>query len=213
MRRELENGGRRMGRRAEHSLDELRSFCIQAAYDIIEKRGLNGLSARAIALDIGYSPGTIYNAFASLDDLVLNVEARLLRELDQHLESAAEGASGESAVVRLARAFVDFAGSRRNLWNLLTTNRSASTSIPDWYSERLAAPQARIAGALSSLQKSCSDSDVKRHSCTISTILFGVAALSTSDRMAHLAGGRQAPDIAENLARSYLDDAVSKQRF
>ena len=202
-----------MGRRAEHSLEELRSFCVQTAYDIIEKRGLNGLSARAIALDIGYSPGTIYNAFANLDDLVLNVEARLLSELDQYLEAAADGASGESAVVRLARAFVDFAGRRRNLWNLLTTNRSASASIPDWYSERLAAPQARIAGALSGLQKSSSDNDVKRHSCTISAILFGVAALATTDRMAHLAGGRQAPDIAENLVRCYLDDAVRKERF
>jgi len=67
-----------MGRRSVHTPEELRELIIQAATEIVEQHGLEGLSAREVAKRIGYSPGTIYNVFENLDDLLLTIEARLL---------------------------------------------------------------------------------------------------------------------------------------
>ena len=193
-----------MGPRAKHSSDQLRNFFLQAAYEIIETRGFNGLSARAVALKVGYSPGTIYNVFSNLDDLVLNVEARLLRELDEHLQVAAANSSRADAVISLARAFIEFACQRPNLWNLLAANQlSTRTNIPDWYLERLEAPQLRIAEALSADEKTFSDTDVKQRARTISAVLFGIGALATSIKTNRLTD-HQALDIVEGLVRSYL---------
>ena len=70
-----------MGRRSIHTPDELRELIIEATTAIVEQDGLEGLSAREIAKRVGYSPGTLYNVFENLDDLLLIIEARLLDEL------------------------------------------------------------------------------------------------------------------------------------
>ena len=77
-----------MGRRSTHTPQQLRELILDAAQDIIEAQGLAGLSAREIARRIEYSPGTIYNMFENLDDVVLHVEARVLDALDQRLSTA-----------------------------------------------------------------------------------------------------------------------------
>ena len=70
-----------MGRRSIHSPEELRELIIHATTEIVEQDGLEGLSAREIAKRIGYSPGTLYNVFENLDDILLTIEARLLDRL------------------------------------------------------------------------------------------------------------------------------------
>ena len=67
-----------MGRRSIHTPDELRELIIEATTSIVEQDGLEGISAREIAKRVGYSPGTFYNVFENLDDLLLIIEARLL---------------------------------------------------------------------------------------------------------------------------------------
>ena len=74
-----------MGRRSTHTPEQLRQLILDAAQSIIETNGLAGLSAREIARRIGYSPGTIYNVFQNLDDVVLHIEARVLDALDERL--------------------------------------------------------------------------------------------------------------------------------
>ncbi len=70
-----------MGRRSIHSPEQLRELIVQAATEIIQQDGLEGLSAREIATRINYSPGTLYNVFENLDDLLLTIEARLLDQV------------------------------------------------------------------------------------------------------------------------------------
>ena len=74
-----------MVRRSIHSPEQLRELVIQSAREIIVKEGLSRLSAREIARKIGYSPGTLYNLFDNLNELLLQVQARTLDALDQRL--------------------------------------------------------------------------------------------------------------------------------
>src|ERR1700674_1715236 len=93
-----------MGRRSTHTPQQLRELILDAAQDIIQVQGLAGLSAREIARRIEYSPGTIYNMFENLDDVVLHVEARVLEALDQRLTTSLQDGNTTGKVSRLAHA-------------------------------------------------------------------------------------------------------------
>ncbi len=95
-----------MGRRSIHTAEELRELILNAATELIEQGGLASLSAREIARAIGYSPGTLYNVFENLDDLVLTIEARLLDKLLLRLKESVANAEPMERVARLARAYL-----------------------------------------------------------------------------------------------------------
>ncbi len=69
-----------MGRRSEHSIEEIRSMALDAADGLLKEQGLAGFSTRAIAKAMGYTAGTLYLAFRNLDDLVLQLNRRSIQE-------------------------------------------------------------------------------------------------------------------------------------
>ena len=108
-----------MGRRSTHTPQQLRELILDAAQDIIQSQGLVGLSAREVARRIEYSPGTIYNMFENLDDVVLHVEARVLDALDKRLSAVLADGNPSDRVDRLAQAYLSFTHEKPRLWNLL----------------------------------------------------------------------------------------------
>jgi AcrR family transcriptional regulator len=77
-----------MGRRNDHSKEELERLILDNAYKIIGDEGLEALTARRLAKDIGYAPGTIYNLFHSMDDLILILQGKTLDHLYTLLSSS-----------------------------------------------------------------------------------------------------------------------------
>ena len=65
-----------MGRRSDHSREEIRQMALQAAESIVTEGGYKALSARKVASEIGYTVGTLYLVFENLDELVLYVNGR-----------------------------------------------------------------------------------------------------------------------------------------
>src|SRR5262245_18758066 len=140
-----------MGRRSTHTPQQLRELILDAAQEIIEAQGLAGLSAREIARRIGYSPGTIYNMFANLDDVVLNVEARVLDALDKRLSDIQEeeGATDAGRLIRIAHAYLAFTQEKPRLWNLLFEHHMpAGTDLPAWYQQKLEGLMGQVERAL-----------------------------------------------------------------
>src|SRR4029077_10974729 len=117
------DAGKHMGRRSIHSPDELRELIIQAGTEIVERDGLEGLSAREIAKRIGYSPGTLYNVFENLDDLLLTIESRLLDELAGRLADTDTSGPPADRLRRLVGTYFVFTQERPKLWNLLNEHR------------------------------------------------------------------------------------------
>ncbi len=108
-----------MGRRSVHSPEELRQLILDASQTIVERNGITGLSAREIARMIGYSPGTLYNIFENLDDVLLTLQVQLLGRIVDHLKRVPLGPDGEKNIDALTHAYVDFALVNRRMWNLL----------------------------------------------------------------------------------------------
>lgn len=115
-----------MARRSAHSPEELRQRILEAAQGIIERDGLIGLSAREIARAIGYSPGTLYNIFENLDDLLLTLQTHMIAELVEVMRSVPEQQTPQGTIDALGRAYLDFALRNKLMWNLLFTHSMPS---------------------------------------------------------------------------------------
>lgn len=114
-----------MARRSDHSRDELRALIFQAAWSIVEKNGAVALTARAVAGDIGYTPGTIYNLFESMDDLILALNLKTITMLGAALHDPGCQAPDKTPVQNakaMARHYMDFAKTNRQHWLLLYTH-------------------------------------------------------------------------------------------
>ena len=124
--------------RGDHSRDELRALILAASRDIAEAKGLKGLTARAIAGRIGYSPGTLYNVFEDLDDVVVQLNAETLDDLFEVMRTVPRDADPETALLDLARAYVGFARERPRVWSLVFDHiLPDGCELPDWYYERI----------------------------------------------------------------------------
>ncbi len=190
-----------MGRRSIHTPEELRELIIQAATDIVERDGLAGLSAREIAKRIGYSPGTLYNVFENLDDLLLTIEARLLDRLTERLAETDTSGTPEERVHRLTNAYVAFTQERPKLWNLLIEHRMpAGQDVPPWYQTKLEGLLVPLEEALGPLLDGTDPSANRRAARTLWASVHGMTSLSTAHKLA---------PVTNHAGASLVDDLVA----
>jgi AcrR family transcriptional regulator len=164
---------------------------------------LAGLSAREIARRIGYSPGTIYNMFENLDDVVLNVEGRVLDELDQRLTAElAKGGDQKTLVLRLAQAYLAFTHERPKLWNLLFEHyMPGGTDTPPWYQEKLERLMSRVETAVAPLYPPDAVMDRQRAARVLWAGVHGITSLSTANKLSNVtseAAGLLVADLVSN---------------
>ena len=194
-----------MGRRSAHTPDQLRELILDAAQAIIESNGLAGLSAREIARRIGYSPGTIYNMFENLDDVVLHVEARVLDALDARLAAALTQGPAEDGARRLAEAYLAFTHERPKLWNLLFEHyMPGGGDTPPWYQQKLELLMTRVETALVPLFPADADAERKRAARVLWAGVHGITSLSTANKLANITTESAGPFVAD-LVKNYLD--------
>lgn len=114
-----------MGRRSDHTPDELRELLIACGHDLLAERGFAKFSAREAARRAGYSVGTIYNVFGSLDGYLIAINSRTFRDWSAWLEQALEGVEpeGGARIAALVRAYFAFAGSNPNAWMAIYDHR------------------------------------------------------------------------------------------
>ena len=141
-----------MGRRSDHSRGELEALIVEEGHRHMAEVGFARFSAREVAKRIGYSIGTLYNVFGSLDGLVLAINARTLVAWAGHLRLQLARA-GEDRIGALVRGYFDFAADNYNAWAALYDHRLPDWApAPDWYqdlaAELIAIVAAEIAAAV-----------------------------------------------------------------
>jgi len=128
-----------MGRRSDHSRDELRAMIIEEGHRHISEAGFARFSAREVAKRVGYSIGTLYNVFGSYDQLVLAINGRTLELWHADLEAWLDGRV-EARLPAAIDAYFDFAMRHRNAWTALYDFRlPASEVMPEDYQRKVAA--------------------------------------------------------------------------
>ena len=193
-----------MGRRSTHTPQQLRELILDAAQDIIQAQGLAGLSAREIARRIEYSPGTIYNMFENLDDVVLHVEARVLAALDKRLSALLQDGNATDRVNRLAQAYLAFTHEQPRLWNLLFEHHlPATAALPSWYQQKLEGLMSRVEEALAPLFAPGREGDRQRAARVLWAGVHGITSLSTADKLS-VVTTESASRLVEDLVCTYL---------
>ena len=158
---------------------------LASSREIVERDGMNGLSARAIAKKIGYSPGTLYNVFKNLDDLLLTIQVALVEEARDALRAVPAGASAQGHVRALARCYIDFAINNKRLWNLLLQHSIPSNKVRnDILAGNLTEISRIIRNAIAPLMTQRDEGDIDAAAKAIWYGLHGISAIAVNDKLA-----------------------------
>jgi AcrR family transcriptional regulator len=196
-----------MGRRSDHSREELYAMALAAAREIAEAEGLRGLTVRRIAGRIGYAPGTLYNLFENLDDLILHLNGETLDALYQSLADTPLDDDPEAATHRLAAGYICFTRAHRNLWNILFEHHlPEGEELPDWHHEKIRRLLELVEWALAPLFPPGQDAE-KHHSARVLwSSVHGICSLENTDKLVKT-------ESVESLAGSLISNYLMGLRF
>jgi AcrR family transcriptional regulator len=193
-----------MARRADHSREELSELALAAARDLVAAEGLPALTARNVARAIGYSPGTLYNLFQDLDDLVMHLNGRTLDALDAILSQAPLTGRPEQDLGRLLELYLQFVRENGNLWAAIFDYNSAhGRGAPDWYLAKVAKLLALLEEALMPLFDESGREEAAGAARVLWASLHGICSLSQSDKL-QVITDRSARELAEMLVHCLI---------
>ncbi len=193
-----------MGRRTDHSREELADLILEKATAIVEEGGLEALTARNVASAIGYSPGSIYNVFENLDDLVLHLNCRTLDRLGYELTKVAPTGDPKNDLCRIAKAYIDFQTRHVNAWGAVFEHKlPAGRELPEWYRDRVSSLLAIVEGALAPLFPEGKREEVEETARLLWASLYGICSLSSSGKLA-VVSKRPAEALAVRLVSGFV---------
>lgn len=173
-----------MARRSDHSREEIRTMALTAARRIVETDGLREMTARHVANAIGYSPGTLYNLFEGLDDLVLHLNGETLDSLRSHLDAVRPSGVPEADLKGLAAAYIAFIDDHPNLWAaVMDHSLPGGREVPDWYQDKVDGLMLVVEAALTPLFGG-DEAVARRETARILwSSLHGICSLSRSGKL------------------------------
>ena len=195
-----------MARRSDHSREEIKEMALNAALEILEQEGAKGLSARKVAGAIGYTVGTLYLVFKNQQEMVLQLNARTLDDMDAWLEARSSGCSApRECLLTLAEAYIDYAVQRSARWNLLFDTVVAEGEVlPDWYLERLGCLFGRVERMLAPLKDDHDAQEIERAARVLWASVHGICTLKIRHRL-DLAGSQSTEEMAQMLIDNFLN--------
>lgn len=172
-----------MARRSSHTPEELRQRILEAAQNIIEREGLFGLSAREIARSIGYSPGTLYNIFENLDDVLLTLQTQMMASLVDVMKAVPTAETPQLTIDALAHAYVDFALDNKRMWNLLFTHYLPSEmAAPVALIENVNIVSSIVESAIAPLMAKAGKLEIEVAAKALWAGVHGVTAIAVTDK-------------------------------
>lgn len=193
-----------MGRRSDHSRDELLANALDAAEKIVENEGISALTARRVAKEIGYSVGTIYNLFENLDDLSLHVKARTLDALYAHIKDSVKGDDVVADFMSLNDAYFSFLTANPNTWGSILDRVGADGKpLPDWYLAKVGLPFSVVEKALQPLFDKDAETKAEYAAHTLWCGVHGIAVMGMEKSLEAM-GSKDAKDMAKYLILNFI---------
>jgi AcrR family transcriptional regulator len=127
-----------MARRSQHSQEQIKDMVFKAAETIVAEDGFSALKVREIAMEIGYTVGSVYMVFENMADLIMQLKGRVLDEINQQLLQVSNQQAPELQLIELSKAYLFFAQRNFNRWSMIFEHRlGANEPIPAWYQEKV----------------------------------------------------------------------------
>ncbi len=179
-------------------------MALGAAGEIVEAEGRAGLTARKVAGAIGYTPGTLYNLFRNLDEMILHLNGHTMDQLGAELERGVMTGDAIADVETLLCAYLGFLEAHRGLWDLLFEfSRSGDGAPPDWYRVKVDRLLARLEAALAPLFGAGRMAERAQAARVLWASLHGICSLAASGKLS-VVSENTAGEMARSLTRHYL---------
>ena len=173
-----------MARRSEHSQEEIKEMVLKAAESIVIEEGFSELKVRKVAMEIGYTVGSIYMVFDNMADLIMHVKGKTLDDIDEQLKLLVTDEKAEKIIGQLAKSYAAFAEQHYNRWNMVFEHHLAeNATVPDWYQKKVDGIFGLIEFQFERLSTSHNEEQRKMAARTLWSGVHGICTLSLTGKM------------------------------
>ncbi len=190
--------------------DQLRQAILDAARGILDREGAPGLSARAIAREVGYTAASIYNVFASMSDILMEVNRETFAQLEKLFETLPENEPPAARLHLLCQAYISFMRRNPALWNALFSGARQRNSFPEWYAQAIRGLLGRLTHLLSAHAPELEPAHAQRLTEQLYVAIHGAVALEV-DRRLDILTGQSAGEIAASVLDAMLNRLKPKR--
>ena len=195
-----------MARRSDHSREEIRDMALKAAEQIILEQGHDGLTARKVASEIGYTVGTLYLIFENLNDLIMHINARTLDRLHQLMtDSDTQNLAQEDRLIRLGQIYIHFAYGDPHRWVLIFEHHPTDDQpTPDWYDEKVMRVFTVVEKTLKPLAPHRTNSEISQAARALWAGIHGICILGITQKLDNVG-----EDLVQGLAKLLMVNYLS----
>ena len=191
-----------MARRSDHTRDQLHQMMLDAARQVAATDGPEAITARRIAGDIGYSPGTIYQLFEGLDALIAALKSVILDEIIERIDALDVTGSVETDIMALVDAYLGYKRDHPALWRtLFDMSLPSGGELPESFTQQIAGGLTRVEQVLVPLNLPAEQQAIAAR--TLWAGLHGIISLSRNSGLER-SGTSRARDLAHHFSRTYL---------
>lgn len=194
-----------MARRNDHSREEIQAMAIEAAISILNEEGPGSVSTRKVAKAIGYTVGTLYLVFRNLDELILQVNAATLDDLQSGIMAVAQDQHDPVTSLKvMALAYLHYAQDHFARWSLLFTHQLAEgEAVPEWFDAKVTAVFDTVKAPLQEIRPDCDEQTCLQAAREIWSGVHGACDLGLKGKLS-LGGEFKADRLIESLIENYL---------
>lgn len=175
-----------MGRRSDHTREELRELLLTLGHQHMAEVGLGKFSGREVAKRAGYSVGTIYNVFGTLDALIAAINTRTFGIWAEHLRDRLGKDDGDR-IRSLVEGYFTFAFENRNLWNAIFDHYlPAGFELSEEDRARRGELTAIVIAEVTAILPPASAEDISRLASSLIAVVHGHCAFTVSGSFALL---------------------------
>ena len=196
-----------MGRRSDHSRDEIREMAITAAAEHVELEGFQSLTARKVASKIGYTVGTLYHVFRNFDDLLIHLNAQTLDEMAALIQQQTRRKRNPEVRIRaMAEFYVQFATDHPDRWRLVFEHqapRGLTTQLR--MKERRDVMFEMVADNLTEISPRRSTQEIDHTATALWSGIHGICILALTGKL-YLGGAFSMVKLIDTLIDSVLNE-------
>lgn len=196
-----------MGRRSDHSREEIQKMAIDAAAKIVETEGFQALTARKVASKIGYTVGTLYHVFRNFDDLVIHMNAKTIDEMAALIQKeVGKKRNSETRIRTMAAVYVDYATEHPDRWRLVFEHQAPrGLPTPELMKVRRDVMFEMVAENLRELSPNHIPQEVAHTAAALWSGIHGICILALTGKL-YLSGAFSMAKLVDTLIDSVLNE-------
>ena len=194
-----------MARRSDHSREEIQAMAIEAAIEVLNTEGPGSLSTRKVAKAIGYTVGTLYLVFKNIDELILQVNAATLDDLQSGIVAVSQDQLDPVSTLKaMAVAYLHYAQDNFARWSLLFTWRlPEGEPVPEWFDAKVVGVFDKVKEPLQKIRPDADEQAYLQATREIWSGVHGACDLGLNGKLS-FGGEFKADTLIESLVENYL---------